>query len=216
MDKALEYFQRVAKQSDDPLARAVASEREFICGAMRMLFTPYAPPGKGLAPPTIRPEGLVWTLAILRTLSRMVKDAARVETPFLRVCDARFGFLLKYNAPASKGSQDASIVAHPVKRPEIAAAPAVKDSVEPKPKRRTSGRSRPRSPRPVHMKRDTRNRRSRSPRRRPHGSSASLADKGVYEERMSAWLAGEDAKGSLRPRFPGRVHPGARFRLLDT
>ena len=209
MDKAAEYFRRVAKQSDDPLARAVASEREFICEAMRILFTPVAPPGKGLAPPTIRPEGLIQTLAVLRALPR-------VETPFLRVCDARFGFLLKYNAPASKGSQDASIVAHPVKRPEIAAAPAVKDSVEPKPKRRTSGRSRPRSPRPVHMKRDTRNRRSRSPRRRPHGSSASLADKGVYEERMSAWLAGEDAKGSLRPRFPGRVHPGARFRLLDT
>ena len=45
MDKAPEYFRRVAKQSGDPLARAVASEREFICEAMRILFTPYAPPG---------------------------------------------------------------------------------------------------------------------------------------------------------------------------
>ena len=60
------------KQSDDPLARAVASGREFICEAMRILFAPHAPPGKGLAPPTIRPEGLIQTLAVLRTLPRMV------------------------------------------------------------------------------------------------------------------------------------------------
>ena len=53
MDRALEYFRRAVKQSDDPLVRAVASEREFICGAMRILFAPRAPPGKGLAPPPI-------------------------------------------------------------------------------------------------------------------------------------------------------------------
>ena len=51
MDKALEYFRRVIKVSSDALVRAVASEREFICEAMRVLFTPYAPTGKGLAPP---------------------------------------------------------------------------------------------------------------------------------------------------------------------
>ena len=88
MDKALEFFRRVAEQTDSPLVRAVAYEREFICEAMRILFTPYAPSGKGLAPPTMRPEGMVQTLAALRTLPRMVKDAARVETPFLRVFDA--------------------------------------------------------------------------------------------------------------------------------
>ena len=200
MDKASEHFRRVARQSDGPLARAVASEREFICEAMRILFTPYAPPGKGLAPPTIRPEGLIQTLAVPRTLSRMAKDAARAETPFLRVFDARYGYLSKYNAPAPKGSQDASIVPLPVKKREVAAAPRRKGSVEPKSKHRTSGRSRPRSPRPARKKRDARNRHSRSPRRRPHGSSAGLAGKGVYEERMSAWLAGEDAKGSLRDK----------------
>ena len=43
MDKALEYFRRVAKESKDPLVCAVALEREFICEAMRVLFTPYAP-----------------------------------------------------------------------------------------------------------------------------------------------------------------------------
>ena len=111
-----------------------------------------------------------------------------------------YGYLLKYNIPAPKGSQDASIVPPPAKKPEIAAAPAVKDSVEPKSKRRASGRSRSRSPRPAHKKRDARNRRSRSPCRRRRGSSATLADKGVYEERMSPWLAGEDTKCSLRDK----------------
>ena len=43
------------------------------------------------------------TLGAFRTLSRMVKDAARVETPFLRVCFARYGYLLKYNMPVSEG-----------------------------------------------------------------------------------------------------------------
>ena len=57
MDEAWEYFCRVAKQADSPLARAVASEREYIRGAMRVLSTPYAPPGKGLAPPAIRSCG---------------------------------------------------------------------------------------------------------------------------------------------------------------
>ena len=88
IDRASEYFRRAVGQSDDPLVRAAASEREFICEAMRILFAPYAPPSKGPAPPSIRPEGLTQTLAVLRTLSRMVKDAARVETPFLRVFDS--------------------------------------------------------------------------------------------------------------------------------
>ena len=101
MDKPLEYFRRAVEQSDDPLVRAAASEREFICEAMRILFTPYAPPGKGVAPPAIRPVGLIQTPAALRTLSRMVNDAVRVETPFLCVFDARYGYLLKYNTPVS-------------------------------------------------------------------------------------------------------------------
>ena len=89
--KALEHFRRVAEQTDSPLVRAVADEREDIYEATHFLRTPYAPPGKGLAPPM--PFG------VLRTLSRMVKDAARAETPFWRVCDARYGYMLKYNMP---------------------------------------------------------------------------------------------------------------------
>ena len=108
MGKALEYFRRAATQSGDPLVRAVAQERVFIRETMRVLFAPYCPPGKNLAPPAIRQEGLTQTLALLRPLSRMVQDAARVETPAIRVFDACYGYLLTYNIPASTGSQSPS------------------------------------------------------------------------------------------------------------
>ena len=51
MGKALEYFRRVVKEPNDAFAQAVAPEREFICEATRVFFTPYAPSGKCLAPP---------------------------------------------------------------------------------------------------------------------------------------------------------------------
>ena len=103
MDRALEYFRRVAKHTDSPLARAVANEREYICEATRVPFAPYAPSGAGLAPPMIRPVGLTQTPGAFRALSRAVKDAFRVETPAQRVRDACFGCMLKCNMPASKG-----------------------------------------------------------------------------------------------------------------
>ena len=103
MDKASEYLRRVAKQTDNTLARAVAAEREFIREATRTSHAPYALTGKGLSPPATRPEGLSGTLGALRALSRAVKDAARVETPFLRAFGARFGYLLEYSMPASEG-----------------------------------------------------------------------------------------------------------------
>ena len=49
------------------------------------------------------------TLGALRTLSRMVKDAARLETPFFRVFDSCYGYLLKCNVPVSKGKAPSSI-----------------------------------------------------------------------------------------------------------
>ena len=202
MDEALEYFRRAAKRSDDPLVRAVASAREFICEALRILFTPYAPPSKSLAPPSIRPEGLIQTLAALRTLSRMVKDAARAETPFLRVCDACYGYLLKYNMPVSKGPQDVAVAPQPAPRREAPSAPQSTDAVEAKPAGRTGDRSRPRSPRASRKKRGgQKRRRPRSPRRRPQApASDQMADKSAYEERMGFSLAGEDSKGSLRDK----------------
>ena len=103
IDEASGYFRRVANQTDNSLVRAAANEREFICEAMRIPHTPYAPSAKVLPHPAIRPEGLASTLGAPRTLSRMLKDAARVETPFLRVYDACSGYVSKYNAPAPRG-----------------------------------------------------------------------------------------------------------------
>ena len=72
----------------NPLARAVANEREFICESIRILYTPYAAPGEGLRPPVILPECLTCASGVLRTLPRMVKGAARVEPPRPRVYKA--------------------------------------------------------------------------------------------------------------------------------
>ena len=173
-----------------------------ICEAMRILSTPYAPSGKGSAPPAMRPEGMVQTLAALRTLPRMVKDAARVETPFLRVCGARYGYSLKYNMPATKGPQVSAIATQPPRKQNAPSAPPKKAGTEGRPAGRAADRSRPRA-RSHRASRKVRGgqktRRSRSPRRPPRASSAdtSVAKK-VRDKRIAAWLAGEDGKGSLR------------------
>ena len=200
MDRELEYFRRAVKQSDGPLMRSVASEREFICEAMRILSAPYAPPGKGLAPPSIRPEALIQTLAVLRTSSRMVKDAGRAETPFLRVFDARYGYFLRYSMPAPMGPQFPSVGPQPEQKRDVQSATSIKVSTDSKPAGRAGDRSRPRSPCATRKKCGGANRRSRSPRRRPQAPSAGMVDKSVYEEHIGASLAGEDSKASLRDK----------------
>ena len=80
MGRALEYFCRVGQETGNELVRAAAQEREFICEAIRILHVPYAPSGKGLARTAIRRKGLANARGILRSLSRMVRDAVCVET----------------------------------------------------------------------------------------------------------------------------------------
>ena len=104
MGRALECFRRVAKQTDNALVRAVATGREFVCESIRVLYVPYAASGKWLPTPGIRPEGLTCALGVLRELSRMAKDAARVETPSFRAFDVRHGYLTKYSLSAAKAS----------------------------------------------------------------------------------------------------------------
>ena len=99
--RAPKYFRFVAKETGSPLVRAVAQEREFVCEALRTLYAPCSPSGHGLAPTVIRSGGLATALGIIRTLSRIVKDAARAETPSLRVLRACYAYLLKYNQPLS-------------------------------------------------------------------------------------------------------------------
>ena len=150
----------------------------------------------------LRPEGMVQTSAVMRALSRMVKDAARAETPLLRACDARYGCLLKYNMPATKGPQSTSIAPQPSVKNDGPSAPPKKAAAEGKPANRAVDRSRPRgrstrAPRKTRGGRKTR--RSRSPRRHPPVSSAETSgDRQVRDGRVAAWLAGEDSRGSLR------------------
>ena len=217
MDRALEHFRRVAKQADNPFARAAEKGREIICEAIRILYTPYAPPGKGLSPPALRPEGLPDALGFRRALSRMVKDAARVETPPLRGVDARYGHLTKYNLPLSKAG--VSVVGAPQSpdpRPPApdGAQPKSSEPVATRPNSQELPRvsyARPtfRDRGPQHgrgfkgSKRKSRRSRGRS-RAKVSFSAGSSGDKKVREPRLAARLAGGDEKGSLRDKCENR------------
>ena len=61
-------------------------------------------------------KGCVRVLGIFRALSRIVKDAARAESGFLRASDASYGYLTKYNMPSSKAETlDAPRPAQPLR-----------------------------------------------------------------------------------------------------
>ena len=78
--RALAYLRRVAERAVGALARAVAAEREVARESVRVLYAPHAASGKGLAPLCIRPGRSTYALGVLRTPSRIVRDAAHVET----------------------------------------------------------------------------------------------------------------------------------------
>ena len=65
--RASEHFRRVAEEMDRVLVRAVAHEREEICDAARISFSPYAPNAKGSAPPVVLSEGARAALGIIRS-----------------------------------------------------------------------------------------------------------------------------------------------------
>ena len=141
------------------------------------------------------------TPAVSRTLSRMVKDAARMETPFLRVFDACYGYLLKYNMPASKGLSLPVNPSRPPAKSEASSGRGAKISVErkPAPRPHSPRRDPPRSPRPFNKKRPNKQRRPRSPLRRGPSPNADAAkEKGIRDSRLAAWAAGQDEKGSLK------------------
>ena len=167
---------------------------------MRILYTPYAPSGKGLSPPAIRPVGLSNTLGALRTLPRMVKDAARVGTPFLRVSAACYGFSLTRNMPVPRGKLVSAMAqkSPQSKQPLPSQQPKGDGPSTKRPESRIENRpsdrrvARERSPRGARMYRGARrpSRRSRSCRRSKMSSAAdTLADKRVRDERLAAWVA---------------------------
>ena len=137
------------------------------------------------------------TLAVFCTLSRMVEDSARTETPFLRVFDARYGDLLKYNMPVSKAiPATVGPASVPPKHEDTQAQRS-----RPYPKHQAASRpsERARSPRNSQRKHQEKSRRSRSPRRRgPSATAEGSKCRNQRETRLNAWVAGQDDKGPLR------------------
>ena len=79
MGRALAYFRKVLKESGSQWARALMRERELFCGALGIPLAPYVPPREGANPLKVAPEGIRQSIGIMRTLSRIMKDAACVR-----------------------------------------------------------------------------------------------------------------------------------------
>ena len=148
--------------------------------ALCVSFTPRTHEGSGARPPIVRPEGIRAALGISRTLSRIVRGAARAGPAYLRVFDACYGYLVKYDLPMSKA-------------PEASAPEGGRSSVpaySPQPRKSayagTSSREGEGQPR---QKESSDRGRSRSPGRRGAGSFED-----TRHGRMAAWLAGKDPK----------------------
>ena len=206
MRDVMGYFRRAAKQADSSLARAVTDEREFIFEPLRILYMLYASGGKGWAPPVFRPEGLSDTSGALRTLSRMVKDAARVETPFRRLYDACYVYLLKCNMPLSEGKVVPPNAPKSPQSRQQAPSDQSKDEGTSSKRPESNVEARTSEYRPRRNRSPRGNRKFRGSRRAPRRSRsrqgpvtscpADALAKRVRYERRSAWMAGEDSKGS--------------------
>ena len=136
MGRAIRYSRRVARETDNSPAKALAQEPELIREALRILYISYAPWICGAGPPSGRPEGTRAALSISRTRSSMLKDAARVGSIFLRTFHASYGYLTEYNLPVSKGAapanspQKPSAPPPPMRPPRDRRAPAPSPSEE--------------------------------------------------------------------------------------
>ena len=80
MDPALAYFRKMIKETDDPLGRSLAKERQFICESLRVLPSPHEPPATGARPPRVLLEGVRHAFGVTLTLCRIAKCAARAES----------------------------------------------------------------------------------------------------------------------------------------
>ena len=152
MSPALVYFRRVPKETDNTSVEALALERKPLREALRILYTPYAPFARGIGPLCVRPEGMSAASGIFRTLSRIVEEAARAESSFLRVSDACYGYLTRYSMPSPKAEAFGSPkTAQPVKPATVLPIhpvyPAGEESAETK-AGESGSRTRSRSPRP--------------------------------------------------------------------
>ena len=130
----------------------------------------------------------------------MVKNAARAETPFLRVFDACYGYLLKYNMPVSKGTAAQVNPSKSPAKPDPSSDHGAKTSDVHKtaPRPASPRREDPPSSRPPKRKGPARPR-SRSPYQRgPPPDSEVPKDKSVRDARFAAWSVAHDEKGSWK------------------
>ena len=70
MGRALAYFRKVVKETDNDLVGARALEREFICDALRILSPLYTPVMESSRPPKAHPKGMKYALSVGREGSR--------------------------------------------------------------------------------------------------------------------------------------------------
>ena len=131
------YFRKAAKVFGDELARALALGGDFISDALRVSFMTYAHLARGSKPRTILSVDIKHALGIACTPSRIAKEAARVESSFLRAFDASRGRLTKYSSvrqgyPEVKtGRPGAATEAQPVLLRPRSNTPTLVESVEP-------------------------------------------------------------------------------------
>ena len=77
------FFRKEAEEADDPLARALAREREFICESMRVPLSPHVPLAEGACPPRVMIDG------VGHALGRCAPGRVSLKTPLvpkLRPC----------------------------------------------------------------------------------------------------------------------------------
>lgn len=212
-DRALEYYRRVAIETDSALVRAAAKDRECICEAIRISYAPHAPCGRGLPPAVIRREGLATASGIMRTLPRMVKDAVRAGAPFLRVFGVRFAYPVKCNLPLSKAvvapvapgafPTPATVRPQRASKPDDVGCAQFRTSSPPKYESRWRPRGAPESSRGCYSATSRQYGELDEPRRRFRGRFCAMSSghadrvvgKKTREERLRAWDAGVDAKG---------------------
>ena len=96
MDLALASSRKVIAEAIELAARALASGREFLRGALCVLVAPHLPAVTGAPPPRVILLGVRYVLGVMRTLSRIAVDATRAETAVLRVFDATCRYPAKF------------------------------------------------------------------------------------------------------------------------
>ena len=102
-DPSLTYFRKVIKEPGDPLACALAQEREFICEPLRALFPRTPPTRERCASPLCNARGCLRCVGNYVDPVPYCKGRGRAESASLRVSDATYGSLVEYTSTDADG-----------------------------------------------------------------------------------------------------------------